>query len=134
MEGILDGTSHDGAISSRADTIRDKGWDILETATDQEPASTQLQKGITIQKDGPIEDVDWNEGATIASNEEYRRDDTMKSVKSPSNQWRDPHGTVEKENVERVIASLDVKDNTVSETGVITVIQERVSDNGQGEL
>ena len=57
----------------------------------------------------------------------------MKSVKYPSNQWKDPHGTVEKENVERVIASLDVKDNTASETGVITVIQERVSDNGQGE-
>ena len=57
----------------------------------------------------------------------------MKSVKSPSNQWRDPHGTLEEENMERVIASLDVKDNTVSETGVITVIQERVSDNGQGE-
>ena len=92
-KGILDGTSHDGAISSRADTIRDKGWDILETATDQEPASTQLQKGITIRKDAPIEDADWDGGATIASNEEYRRDNMMKSEKCPSNQWKDPHGT-----------------------------------------
>ena len=82
-KGILDGTSHDGAISSRADTIREKGRDILETATDQEPASTQLQKGVTIRKDTPIENADWNEDATIASNEEYRRDDAMKSVKSP---------------------------------------------------
>ena len=58
----------------------------------------------------------------------------MKSVKYPSNHWKDPHGTVEKENVKRVIASLDVKDNTVSETGIITVIQGRVSDSNQGEL
>ena len=56
--------SHGGAILSRTDTIRDKGWDVIETAPNQESAVPQLQKKITVRKDaisiGTLERFSWH--------------------------------------------------------------------------
>ena len=51
-------TSHGGAISFRADAIRDTDWDVVETVPNQESAIPQLQGGITVRKDAPNEDAD----------------------------------------------------------------------------
>ena len=44
----------------------------------------------------PTKDADGEEDATIASNKEYRRDDTTKSVESPSDHWKSLVALVEK--------------------------------------
>ena len=72
--------SHGGEISFGADTIRDTDWDVIETVLDQESTIPQLQGGITVQKDAPNEDADWDEGATVAQSKDDGRYETMKPV------------------------------------------------------
>ena len=63
------------------DTTAEDSDNVIEEEECLEPVSN-----------APTEDADWDKDATIASNKEYRRDDTMKSVKYPSNRWKEPHG------------------------------------------
>ena len=79
--------------------------------------------------------ADWDEGATVAQSKDDGRYETMKPVQSPSNHWEDSHGTIEKEkNQIKRVASMNMKDDTTSTTGLVTVMHERINDHDRGEI